>query len=636
MSDPIWAIRNQRVCIIQHGQALEVSALDIFSAVFSKKHVVAGVVIDAPPIAHLPDLEFSRFPAPGAVRLSSTELGNRAEVGAIADGEFVPLPESVDQLIFNEKWYPIEIQTDKEIRDLLNSTGAAEGRPLSMGALISIRAGKHGPGILVDEIQASRAELTFNESNRLETVTGLVGNLYPYQEVGVSFLRLVAQEGVGCILADEMGLGKTLQIIALLQLEKNAGRGPALVVAPATLLENWRREINSFAPALSVHIHSGSSRPGVPAKLLGFDVAVVSYETCINDEALLCAIPWNVLALDEAQNIKNPSALRTKCVKRLPRRVSIAVTGTPVENRLEDLWSLSDFALPGLLGELPSFQTEYNDDLQDASRLAPIVAPIFLRRKVADVADDLPEKIEIMQPLHMGEVLAQKYETLRLQIQSEYSGTASALVAITKLRSFCAHPQLIEGGEQDPASEMPKYIRLLEILDEVFSNGEKALIFSTYRGIVDLMMKDLAGRFEGAHFNFIDGRVDVPNRQLIVDDFFKFNGPGALLLNPKAAGTGLNITAANHVIHYNPEWNPALTAQASARAYRRKQTRPVTIHHLFFAGTIEEVITDRADFKRQLAGEAVPDQTDERDPLMIAHALQISPIASKTKSSNEN
>ena len=343
------------------------------------------------------------------------------------------------------------------------------------------------------------------------------------------------------------------------------------------------------------------------------------------DEELLAQIHWNVMALDEAQAIKNPEALRTCAVKRITRRVSIAITGTPLENRIDDLWSLADFALPGLLGDLNAFQTEFGNVLEDAARLAPVVAPLLLRRKVLDVAQDLPERIEVPQALQMSLSLAETYEALRKQTLEEF-GPAGGLVATTRLRMLCAHPSLVGSWHPDPSMEMPKYARTVELLDEIFSVGEKALVFSTYQAIADLFMDDMPKRFPDGFFRFIDGRIEGLERQAIVDDFFAHDGYGALFLNPKAAGSGLNITAANHVIHYNPEWNPALTAQASARSYRRKQTRPVTIHHLFYVQTIEEVIRDVAAFKQELAGEAVTGHDGRVDTLAIANALQISPL----------
>lgn len=622
-----WCINEGRIGLLTaQGEHVPLNSMDVFRAVFGRDATVAGYPVSVHPFEELTELTFSRFPAEPAVHLSDTDGEIWAETGVMTDTGFVPLNAGADQVIAGSRWYPVAAGAVSEAAEWLSGMGVRPGEPLSIGTLIALRASAQRPVRLVDDVRLTSATVAADPAASNQAVAGLNATLYPYQTGGVAFLQLIARQGVGCVLADEMGLGKTLQVIALLQSEKNEGRGPSLVVAPATLLENWRREIAQFAPGLTVHVHAGPGRPGIAPAILSYDVTVVSYETAVNDEPLLSAVSWNVIALDEAQNIKNPDAQRTMAVKRLPRRVSLAVTGTPVENRLEDLWSIADFTLPGLLGTLNSFRAEYRDELHDASRLAPLVAPLFLRRRVANVAKDLPEKIEILQPLKMSVALAQGYENVRKQTYAEYSG-AAGLVATTRLRTYSAHPALSGDWAEDPAYQMPKYIRMLEILEEVFSLGEKALVFTTFQGMVDILLADVPRRFGSGFFRYIDGRVEVAARQPLVDEFFAFRSYGALFLNPKAAGTGLNITAANHVIHYNPEWNPALTAQASARAYRRRQERPVTIHHLFFAGTVEEVITDRAEFKRQLAGEAVTGHEGDSDPSLIARALEISPLA---------
>ncbi|WP_185732449.1 DEAD/DEAH box helicase [Burkholderia sp. Bp8963] len=507
--------------------------------------------------------------------------------------------------------------------DWLEVAGVKPDGLITVGDLVVLRAQKETPFAVFDEVAFDAAKSVIDEPRA--PIAGFSGALYPYQLSGVAFLSLVAEQGVGCILGDEMGLGKTAQVIALLQIEKNAGRGPALVVAPATLLENWRRELASFAPTLTVSLHAGADRAGISARLQGTDIILVSYDTAIRDEEILSQIAWNIIALDEAQAIKNPEAQRTVTVKRLPRRVSIAVTGTPLENRIDDLWSLADFAMPGILGGRNAFLSQFGNEIGDAVRLAPIVAPMLLRRKVLDVAQDLPERIEVPQALQMSLPLAQVYEALRKQTLEEF-GPTGGLVATTRLRMLCAHPQLVGSWHADPSVEMPKYERTVELLEEIFSGGEKALIFSTYQAMANLFMSDMPRRFPKAFFDFIDGRVEGAMRQAVVDRFFEHQGYGVLFLNPKAAGSGLNITTANHVIHYNPEWNPALTAQASARSYRRKQTRPVTIHHLFYVQTVEDVIRGAAAFKQDLAREAVTGHEGNIDPMAIAQALQVSPL----------
>jgi SNF2 family DNA or RNA helicase len=610
------------------GKAIYPTAQQIFLCAFGGATLVGDVPVAVNPLEALPQITFSRYPGESAIKISgSPPQPLQISVGVIVDSSFAAISDGEDQIVVMGRWYPIDLDSMTEANEWLSSHGIFVSDPITIGHLIALRGAKNPPFTLIDDTSIAPADVAIKAGQGFNGVPGLVANLYPYQRDGIAFLEFSSAQGVGCVLADEMGLGKTLQIIALLQSETNAGRTPSLVIAPATLLENWRREIRQFAPQLNCIVHAGASRAGIVQRLVGYDVIITSFDTAIRDEPLLSGIKWNLLAIDEAQAIKNPEAQRTQAVKRLLRRVSIAVTGTPVENCLGDLWSISDFVLPGLLGTVDTFRAEFTDDIDDASRLGPIVAPILLRRKVAEVAQDLPPKIEIPQPIAMGRELAELYELVRKKTLDDY-GPAAGMVATTKLRVLCAHPSLDQNWYSDPSYEMPKYQRLLEILGEIFDSNEKALVFTSYQAMSDLFMVDIPRRWPEGFFQHIDGRVPVPSRQPTVDDFYAHKGFGALFLNPKAAGTGLNITTANHVIHYNPEWNPAITAQATGRVYRRKQERPVTIHHLFFADSIEEVMIDRSEFKLKLAEGAVTGHEGNVDPSEMLRALQISPLSS--------
>lgn len=628
MSQLYWRFDGTRVLLVDlAGRSICPSARQVFSYAFENSTTIDDMQVVGNPLESLPSLTFSRYPAEPAVQIIGTPpLPLKLTVGVIVDGKFVTPPAGEDQVVVADRWYPIDLDSMAEASAWLTGIGIPVNGPITIGQLIGIRGTKNPPVAVLDDTSLAPTEVAAKAGQAFTGVPGLVGILYPYQRDGIAFLQLVATQGIGCVLADEMGLGKTLQIIGLLQSESNAGRTPSLVIAPATLLENWRREIRQFAPQLNCLVHAGAARAGIVERLAGYDVVITSFDTAIRDESLLSGVQWNLLTLDEAQAIKNPEAQRTQAVKRIQRRVSIAVTGTPVENCLGDLWSISDFVLPGLLGTVDRFRAEFTDDINNASRLGPIVAPILLRRRVVDVAKDLPSKIEIPQPIAMSRELAELYEQIRKQTLAEY-GPAAGIVATTKLRVLCTHPSLDQNWAIDPTYEMPKYKRLLELLDEVFDSDEKALVFTSYQGMSDLFLKDIPLRWPGGFFQYIDGRVPVSARQPTVDDFYAHKGFGALFLNPKAAGTGLNITTANHVIHYNPEWNPALTAQATARAYRRKQQRPVTIHHLFFVDSIEEVMIDRAEFKCQLAEGAITGHDGDVDPSIILRALQISPLS---------
>lgn len=628
MSQLNWKFNGTRVLLVdQTGILFFPSAQQVFSCAFSGLTVINDLTVSGNPLEILPDLTFSRYPAEPAIRITGAPPDSlHLTVGVAVDGAFVHVNDGDDQAVVASRWYPIDLGSIADASVWLSSIGIQPDRPVTIGQLIAIRSTKNPPVTVLDATSLLPSDVASKAGKEFADIAGLDATLYPYQRDGIAFLQLVAAQDVGCVLADEMGLGKTLQIIGLLQSEKNSGKSASLVVAPATLLENWRREIRQFAPMLNCLVHAGASRAGITERFVGYDVIITSFDTAVRDEPLLAEIQWNLLVLDEAQAIKNPEARRTQSIKKIHRRVSVAVTGTPVENCLGDLWSISDFVLPGLLGSSDRFRAEFTDDIDDAGRLGAVVAPILLRRRVVDVAHDLPSKIEIPQPISMSTELAQLYEKVRKEVMEEY-GPSAGIVATTKLRLLCAHPSLDQRWDTDPTYEMPKYQRLIELLGEIFDSNEKVLVFTSYQAMSDLFMKDMPRRWPTGFFQHIDGRILVPDRQAIVDCFYAHKGFGALFLNPKAAGTGLNITTANHVIHYNPEWNPALTAQATARVYRRKQERPVTIHHLFFADSVEEVMIGRAEFKRQLADGAVTGHDGDVDPSIMLRALQISPLS---------
>lgn len=580
----------------------------------------------------LPALSFSRFPAKIVLRLcpSAASAGPRLDFIADLRGEGLPiagiLDRTSDHVTDGSRWLPLEDGALDTVRVTLSEARIVSEGDLALGQYLALVRSAKMHGIAIEDGWQGNAHTAADaEPVFAEGLPPVTARLYSYQVQGFRWLSTVATEGLGCILGDEMGLGKTLQVIALLSAERIHGHRPNLVVCPATLLENWRREMARFCPGLGVLVHQGAGRTGSASMFSAFDVVVTSYDTVIRDQVLLAAVRWNCVVLDEAQAIKNPVAQRTIAAKSLPRRVSLAVTGTPVENRLEDLWSIADFAVPGMLGSRSEFLAHFDDTATDAQRLGPLVSPILLRRLVSEVADDLPPRIDIPQPLRLDRANAETYDQIRREAEVEY-GRAAGLVALGRLRMFCTHPRLLTGDPVDPAENWLKYRRLIEILDEIFSQGEKALVFSSYTEMADIIMSDLPRRFDAIHADWIDGRVPIPDRQARIDRFTEAPKPGVLVLNPRAAGTGLNIAAANHVIHYNPEWNPAVQDQASARAYRRGQTRPVTVHQLFYMDTVEEVIMERLDGKRDLAAGAARGTGTEPDASEILTALHRSPL----------
>ena len=466
-------------------------------------------------------------------------------------------------------------------------------------------------------------------------IPGLNARLFPYQARGVRWMHQTASRTGGLVLADQMGLGKTLQIIALLLLDPPAISSPALVICPTSLIANWVREIEKFAPSLEVLVHRGPRRTGVFRGLQKANVVVTTYDTMVNDIAIFNAFEWAWVICDEAQAIKNPDSNRRQEIRTIPCRKTIPMTGTPVENSLLDLWSLVDFAVPGLLGARSHFEVAYPDTVHAAKALNAITDPIILRRRVAEVAGDLPERIDIDLPVELDDSLALHYRRVREQTMERYP-VAGALVATLQLQLFCAHPWL---RARDPSDEdgseaaieredllplvTPKMERLVNILREAFESDRKVIVFALFNRLGDLF-KEASAPANTVYWDAINGSTLQSDRQAIIDRFSAHNGPGCLVLNPKAAGAGLNITAATVVIHYTPVWNPALEEQASARAHRRGQTLPVTVYRLFYEDTVERVMLDRSKWKQELGNEITPVST--RDGEDIRRALSIEPV----------
>lgn len=624
-----WINRNGTVCYEEHDGSLYVPpASEIY------KLVTGGEVQDHRYRKFRDDLSNMRFSKIALAPQLKLSLENGNIVGTIwvtkrgseYSVEFTSLGGS-DHVVIDNNWH--YISHDYHLaEELLEKSDVVDPRNITFSSYIKILDLKREYAslkivdLVIDNLKSSDAELIAPIPNDLKA------NLYTYQSVGFRWLKYITDEGFGCILGDEMGLGKTMQIITLFLDRKEKKQGPDLVIAPVSLLENWKREIEKFAPDLSIIVHHGSKRTGRFTDLTGYDVVITAYSTISNDLSMLEMISWDLVVLDEAQNIKTPTANRTISVKQLPRRAGVAVTGTPFENHIVDLWSLLDFAIPGCLGTRKQFDNQYPDDIEGAEKIEPFLSAMMIRRKVADVAQDLPEKVLIAQPLSMSDVEAIKYEDMRQSILATCSKQSATLATLTKLRMYCTHPFLVEEvmPDKDPAKVSTKYVRLCEILDEIIDNGEKTILFTSYTRMFDILQKDIPLRF-GIPVMKINGETPVEERQEIIDDFSSKEGAALLVLNPKAAGVGLNITAANHVIHYNLEWNPALEDQATARAFRRGQEKTVFVHRLFFVDTVEQVVDEKINHKRIMSDTAVVGSTGEADNReMIIKALDISPV----------
>lgn len=610
------------------------SAEEIYAVVFESATSIRSVPIHTVDLTDT-GLDFSSFPADPVVRLemvtSSGPLQPFCRLVARAGAGIVDIPQfqgsMLDYVILDKQWIPLPLGTMEMARSFLEAVGLSTFGPITFAQYLRIQR-MPNPGLIIEDCTAdSLTAANIGLAAATPVPDGIQAQLYPYQIDGYRWLSYMSQNDLGAVIADEMGLGKTLQVICLLLESSRRGGGPCLVISPATLLENWRRELQRFAPSVRTLVHSGPRRAGLASGFADADVVLASFETAVADISLMRNIKWDILVIDEAQGIKNPQARRSVQLRTLKRRCAIAITGTPVENRLTDLWSIVDFAIPSLLGTLSDFQRRHPDSIDGAVSLEPVVSPVILRRTVTDVADDLPERVDIPQPLELDLESAAVYESLRSEAAD--AGGNPTFASLVSLRMFCAHPWLRSQFTHipDAAACSVKFRRLVEIMDEIVQCDGKALVFSSYQQSIDLIATELARRF-GIHVDAIDGRVAVSARQPKVDAFSCVVGSAALVLNPKAAGTGLNITAANHVIHYNLEWNPAVEDQASARAHRRGQTRPVTVHRLYYINTVEDVINDRMQRKRALSSAAIvgiDGSTQETEDIM--RALRVSPVS---------
>jgi hypothetical protein len=445
---------------------------------------------------------------------------------------------------------------------------------------------------------------------------GIDATLRAYQHRGVAWLQAMAGLGLGTVLADDMGLGKTLQSIALLA--SRAGDRPHLVVCPTSVVGNWERELARFAPTLQVLRHHGPGRATEPDAFVAGSVTVTSYGLARRDVDLLADVDWDTVVLDEAQQVKNHASKAARAVRRLPARARVALTGTPVENRLAELWAIVDFTNPGLLGPFRRFRERYAvpverwGDTEAASRLRRIVAPFLLRRTKIEVATDLPAKNEATVVCNLTREQATLYQAAVDRVFDQgladdgIDRRGQILALLTALKQICNHPAQYLGERGPLAGRSGKLARATEMLAEVAAAGDRALVFTQYRAMGDVLARHLAARLDVAEVPFLHGGVNAAARDEMVAAFQSGEEPSpVLLVSIKAGGTGLNLTAATHVVHYDRWWNPAVEDQATDRAYRIGQTRAVTVHKLVTAGTVEERVADLLERKRALADAVV-------------------------------
>ncbi|WP_042690717.1 DEAD/DEAH box helicase [Azospirillum sp. B506] len=466
---------------------------------------------------------------------------------------------------------------------------------------------------------------------------GLHATLRPYQQAGLDWLQFLGAHGFGGILADDMGLGKTVQALAHLMTEKEAGRldRPSLLIAPTSVLGNWRAEVQRFAPTLRTAILHGPQRKEAHGSLADHDLVVTSYALLPRDREVLTAQPWHMAIFDEAQYLKNPAGQSYKAAQALEARQRLCLTGTPVENNLDELWALFAVSMPSLFGDRTGFRRTFRTPIEkhaDAERqrvLARRVRPFLLRRTKEQVAAELPRKTEILETVEPGDSQRDLYETIRLtmdkRVREEVARKGLArshitiLDALLKLRQVCCDPRLVklESARKRVAkgAASAKLGRLLEMLPELLDDGRRILLFSQFTSMFDLMRPEL----ERLGIPFVELTGDTRDRETPVRRFQAGEVP-LFLISLKAGGTGLNLTAADTVIHYDPWWNPAVEDQATDRAHRIGQDKPVFVYKLVTTGTVEERMVQLQERKRRL-GEAVYDQDRTAEDLLTADDL---------------
>lgn len=441
----------------------------------------------------------------------------------------------------------------------------------------------------------------------------LHATLRDYQARGLNWLARMTSLGLGGCLADDMGLGKTITLIALhlhRQTDESA-TGPTLVVCPASLMGNWQREIEKFAPGTPVRRFHGSQRSLESLADGGF--VLTTYGTMRLDAPRLADVSWGMVVADEAQHVKNPYAATARALRTIGTRARVALTGTPVENNLSELWAILDWTTPGLLGSLGTFRTRYaqvvegGQDPAAAERLARLVRPFLLRRRKSDpgIAPELPPKTETDRAVALTKEQAGLYEAMVRETLAEISGADSMarrgliVKLLTGLKQICNHPAQFLKEERPKIPGRSGKLELLdELLDTILSEGASVLVFTQYVRMARLIERHLAAR--GVSTQFLHGGTPINEREAMVERFQEGEIP-VFLLSLKAAGTGLNLTRAEHVVHYDRWWNPAVEAQATDRAYRIGQSRPVQVHRLIAEGTIEDRIADMLRRKQRLA-----------------------------------
>ena len=513
----------------------------------------------------------------------------------------------------------------KERRD-----GKGEKAALRDVVRMALGAGDGPGGLAIDGVQAAGwvedflAKLNEQGSADIAPVpAGFRGTLRPYQQRGYAWMEFLRQWGLGACLADDMGLGKTPQTLALLQRQWEQGdKRPTLIICPTSVVGNWQKEAQRFTPDLPVMAHHGLTRikdAAFQKEAAKHALVLSSFALLHRDFALFKDVAWAGIILDEAQNIKNPEAKQSRAARSLQADYRIALTGTPVENHVGDLWSLMEFLNPGFLGRQADFKRNFfvpiqtGSDPEAALRLKRLTGPFLLRRLKTDktIISDLPEKMEMKvyatltpeQATLYRAVVKNLEETLESSEGIQRSGIV--LATLSKVKQICNHPAQFLGDNSAIPGRSGKLARLTEMLEEALESGDKALIFSQFAEMGEILRRHLQETF-GQEVLFLHGGTSKAQRDRMVERFqAESGGPRLFILSLKAGGTGLNLTAANHVFHFDRWWNPAVENQATDRAFRIGQKKNVQVHKFLCVGTLEERIDEMIESKKALAGAVV-------------------------------
>ena len=529
------------------------------------------------------------------------------------------------------KWVALDPETLKQITQVIQASRGAGFESMSRGeALAAALTGTARiPGVseaieveAAGDFGAALDELKILPDQPITQPLGFIGQLRPYQLRGLAWLDGLARLGLGGILADDMGLGKTIEVLALLlhrQQRSPAKGAPTLLVCPTSLLGNWEREIAKFAPTLPVFVHHGNNRDRLPREFRAHTIVLTTYGVIRREEEIFGARTWGMAVVDEAQAIKNAGSYQAKAVRRLKAPFKLALTGTPIENRLVELWSILAFALPGYLGSESSFKDQFASPIEKyrdpdaALELRQRVGPFILRRLKTDrtIIQDLPDKLEMKVYTQLSKEQALLYKARVDQMDQDLAAAQGIerrgriLALLTHLKQICNHPSQFLKQTGPYKGRSGKLERLTEMLEEVLESGEKALVFTQFKEMGDRLqihLNDVLG-FEPP---FLHGGSTREQRDEMVRSFQEdADGARVLLLSLKAGGVGLNLTAATHVFHFDRWWNPAVEDQATDRTYRIGQTRNVQVHKLITMGTLEEKIDAMLESKRDLADRVV-------------------------------